>query len=179
MPESGFRRVLVGHTRRYPAWEPADVYKLIHQAAMGSEHAITDEVAARDWLDRELRELAPGPDEPLIDPISPDGKIVRVHLRPFAQRRLPVDGLLRAFLETGRRVDPSIERFAMFAAAAEEAAREGLLPFRVGQWSARLAGLREAGLPPVHHSARYIERYSPAYRVVARDLLDGDLPAFS
>lgn len=172
-----FRPVLVDHTRRYPAWEVDDLYKLIHQAAMGAEHAITDPVAVRNWLDQELRELGPGPDEPLIDPISPDGKIVRVHLRPFKQRRLPAEGLLGAFLETGRRVHPSVDRFTTFAAITADAAREGLLPFRAEPIEARLADLRLSGLPPVHHSPRYVELYSPAYRVVARELLGEDVLA--
>jgi hypothetical protein len=174
MPMS-IRHILADHARRYPAWELDDLYKLIHQAAMGSEHAITDEAGIRDWLNRELRDLGPGPDEPMIDPISPDGRIVRVHLRPFVQRRLPAERLLRAFLATGRRVDPSPERLATFAVAASHAARQGLLPFRVEQLDARLAGLRASGLPPVHHSARYLEQYLPAYRVVARDLLEDDI----
>jgi hypothetical protein len=63
------------------------VYKLLHQAAMGSEHAAPEEALARAWLDRELSQMGPGPAEGVVDPISPDGEVVRVHLRPFVGRR--------------------------------------------------------------------------------------------
>src|SRR5262249_47815609 len=61
--------------RRYPRMELADVYKLLHQAAMGSGHAIEDPAEARAKLEEELTHLGEGPDDPVADPISPDGKV--------------------------------------------------------------------------------------------------------
>ena len=75
-------KILQDHLARYPKMQARDVYKLLHQAAMGSEHAVTDIASARAWLERELAEIGPGPAEPLVDPISPDGQIARIHLRP-------------------------------------------------------------------------------------------------
>ena len=173
-----FRSILVDHARRYPAWELDDLYKLIHQAAMGSEHALADEARAREWLNRELATLGPSPAEPLIDPISPDGRIVRVHLRPFRRLRLPPENLLQAFLETAQQVAPSNERFSELAAAASQASQQGLLAFTAAQVDAYMAQRQDSGHPPVHHSPRYVQLYRPAYRVVARDLLtDGVLLA--
>jgi hypothetical protein len=59
------------------------LYKLLHQAILGSGHAISDLEGARKWLERELTEMDSRYDETAIDPISPDGEIVRVHLRPI------------------------------------------------------------------------------------------------
>jgi hypothetical protein len=78
--------VLHAHIARYPAMQIQDIYKLVHQAAMGSEHAISSARGPRMWLERELAEMGSGPEETLIDPISGDGQIVRVHLRPFLAR---------------------------------------------------------------------------------------------
>ncbi|MDW8226743.1 MAG: hypothetical protein RMJ60_02985 [Anaerolineales bacterium] len=50
--------VLLSHFARYPAMGLADLYKLIHQAALGSEHAIRNPEAARRWLNEELASLA-------------------------------------------------------------------------------------------------------------------------
>jgi hypothetical protein len=67
---------------------------------LGSEHAVTNEAAARDWLEREIAGLGPGPEEPLIDVIACDGRIARVHLRPFLAGGGDPEALLRAFVRT-------------------------------------------------------------------------------
>ncbi len=75
-------QVLQFHLNRYPKMQPDDLYKLLHQAAMGSEHAIPNREAASQWMDRELDMLqqsgAASPDETLYEPLSPDGRLVRV-----------------------------------------------------------------------------------------------------
>jgi hypothetical protein len=37
---AAMRDILIEHARRYPCWELDDVYKLIHQGAMGSKHEV-------------------------------------------------------------------------------------------------------------------------------------------
>lgn len=165
------RSLLLDHARRYPEWEVADLYKLLHQAAMGAEHALTDEEGARRWLARELADLGPGPEEPLVDPLSPDGRIVRVHLRPFAQRQLPAEPLLRAFLQTAREVTPSPETLKL---SLEQVGEFGL-PFNKSALTAFFAEQETYGFQAVHHSAHFRQCYRPAYRVVARDFLPKEL----
>jgi hypothetical protein len=173
------RTILIDHMRRYPDWAVDDLYKLIHQAAMGPEHALTDESAVRDWLTQELTHLVPGPDESLIDPVSPNGRIVRVHLRPFAKLRLQEEALLQAFIQTAKEVHPSTDRLAEYATVATELAEEGILPFTSGQITPYLAKLRESGFPAVHHSATYEHLYRPAYRVVTLELIPNEIIAAS
>src|SRR5688572_27361535 len=69
--ESGCRRILSDHTRRYPRMAIQDLYKLIFQASFGSEHAVTSLSDTEAWLTRELAALGSGPEEPMVDPISP------------------------------------------------------------------------------------------------------------
>ena len=76
------KRVLLIHVQRYPRLRPQDLYKLIYQAAMGCEHAVQNVAEARSWLESEVKSLRKGPEEPAIDPIAPDGRIVRINLRP-------------------------------------------------------------------------------------------------
>ncbi|MCK5635435.1 MAG: hypothetical protein KAI06_10120, partial [Anaerolineales bacterium] len=68
--EGTFRRILALQCIRYPLMEVQDLYKLIHQASMGSEHAIQDLDVTRAFLEREVNELADGPEEPIQDIIS-------------------------------------------------------------------------------------------------------------
>lgn len=176
-PSHDMRSILEHHARRYPHWAIADLYKLIHQAATGSEHAVSDEAQARSWLKRELAQLGPGQDEPLLDPISPDGRIVRLHLRPFARRRLDPEALLQAFILTASAFPPSADRLLDYAAVAGQLAQEGLLPFSAEQISRYFSDWQADGFPAVHHSWRYTQDYQPAYRVVARELLPSEIVA--
>lgn len=165
------RDILIDQARRYPRWALEDLYKLVHQAAMGSEHAVTDETHARAWLVRELADLRSGPDEPLLDPISADGLIVRVHLRPFVRVGLDSEALLAAFLRTGKEFRGSTERIEESFSEAGSLAREGLLAFGVADVRGLVARMRAVGFPAVRHSAVFQVEYRPAYRVVARAFL--------
>jgi len=165
------RGVLVLHAARHPLWGVEDVYKLIHQAAMGSEHAVIDETHARSWLARELKEMGCGPDEPHVDPISPDGEIVRIHLRPYIGLGLDVECLLAAFLRTAREYRGSTELLECGLVEASRLAHEGLGSLDPAQIDRFAAKVKATGFPAVHHSADYVARYRPAYRVVARAFL--------
>ena len=59
----------------------ADIYKLLHQAALGPGHAVRDPATASAALASEMPGLGEGPADPLVDPISPDGRLARIHLR--------------------------------------------------------------------------------------------------
>ena len=138
---------------------------------MGSEHAVTDETGARDWLIQELTHLENGPNKSLIDPISPDSQIVRVHLRSFASHQFKTELLLQAFIRTARVFSPSIEKLIEYASIAIQLAREEKLPFKESQLHEYFDQMSVAQFPAAHHSKRYEKLYHPVYRVVARELL--------
>jgi len=171
------RDILIDHARRYPRWALEDLYKLVHQGAMGSEHAVIDEARAREWLTRELADLRSGPDEPLLDPISAGGLIVRVHLRPLVRLGLDAELLLGAFVRTAREFRGSTESIEVGFAEAAGLARDGLLAFGVADVRSLVARMRTVGFPAVRHSAVFRAEYHPAYRVVARAFLPWELPA--
>ena len=169
------RKVLEIHIARYPKMQVEDLYKLLHQAAMGSEHAIPSREAARQWLNREVGALGDLPtqlgDEPLIEPISPAGRLVRVNLRPYLLERRDIDLLLDAFVQTAEQYSGDTATLDDYCQGAVDLAREGALPFSPSELEARFAELKRQGYPAVHHSETYREAYGPAYRVVLRDLL--------
>ena len=126
-------------------------------------------------LRRELAEMGPGPAEPLVDPIRADGRLARVHLRPWREAGLDPAALLEAFLKTAAvwREAPG-EMGQTLQQAVAGAVDLGLASEAV----ARLAGrMREQGYPATHHSATYTRLYRPAYRVVAVGLLPPELSA--
>jgi hypothetical protein len=161
-----FDRVLIEQISRYPLLQLQDLYKLIHQGALGSEHAVKDKESARIWLEQEWQNLQEGPPEPTIDPIAPSGDIVRVNLRPYLESGGGPDSLLDAFVKTANEYCGSEEMLRQNWAYARRLAGEGQLPFNLKEMDKFLGEMEKKGFPAVHHSAVYEEAYRPAYRVV-------------
>jgi hypothetical protein len=161
------------HLARYPRMELADLYKLLHQAAMGAGHAVQDPETARAMLRSEAQRLGDGPPDPVADPISPDGKLARVHLRAYAATRGDTDALADAFLETARRFTASREKLEKFCACLGDLADARGIPFSRVQVSGYFDVIAAQDYPVVRHSEAYRAAYRPAYRVVLLDLLPG------
>lgn len=166
-------QLLGNHIARYPRMQLDDVYKLLHQAALGPGHAVKDEAAARTWLEKEAAALGSGAEEPLQDVISPDGQLARIHLRAYLAAGRDLDELHRALIETAKNYPASPEKLARFCGCLGDLAAAGGIPFAqqdVIEYFDKIAG---AGYPVVHHSQAYRDAYQPAYRIVALDYLQG------
>lgn len=170
--EQRLRRILADQIARYPQMEIQDLYKLLFHAAMGSEHAISNLDAVRNWLTRELENLPEGPNEPTIDEISPDGDIVRVNLRPFIQSGGDPISLLDAFVRTANEHHGTTENLYLYWSFAERMAEDGDLPFERTEMRDFFKRVEQDGFPAVHHSTRYEEAYHPAYRVIKQDYVE-------
>jgi hypothetical protein len=161
-----FEKILRSHLTRYPAMQIQDVYKLALQAALGSEHAVANPESARKWMEREIAEMGDGPSEPVGDPISPDGEIVRVHLRAYVLRGDPIEKLVEAFVRTASEHRGDIALLENYWAIA----------VRLGSFPATdmdnfFQPMKAENYPAVHHSSEFKKAYSPAYRVIARKFL--------
>lgn len=162
------QRILREHVRRYPLMQLEDLYKLIHQASFGSEHAVPSADEALQWLNDEWARMGDGPPEPLSDVISPDGQILRIHLRPYAANGGSLATLLQAFVRTATGYCASPDVIGRYAECAIALAVEGQLPWLADEITHFLARRREEGWPVMPHSKTYREAYRPAYRVIAR-----------
>jgi hypothetical protein len=166
------RQLLSSHLERYPAMQLDDIYKLLHQAALGPGHAVKDAAAARAWLEKEAAELGAGPVEQDMDVISPDGRLARVHLRSWLAAGKSLDDLNRAFVETANSYPPSRERLEKFCGCLGDLAGDGGIPFAQTEVAAYFDRIAQGSYPVVHHSRTYTDAYKPAYRVVAIDYLN-------
>ena len=164
--EVAVRGLLARQLARFPAMEPRDVYKLLHQATMGSRHAGLDSAMAAQWLERELRELGSGPDEAAFDTISADGLMVRVNLRPYLTAGGDRAALLRAFVRTAREFRGSTADLGRQLGYLERMARDGQILLPASGLRRYFDRMRAAGYPAAEHSAAYVAAYRPAYRVV-------------
>jgi len=164
-------QLLSAHLVRYPAMQLDDIYKLLHQAALGPGHAVGNPVAARKRLDQEIQVLGSGSTEFPQDIISPDGRLGRVHLRAYLKSGGNVDALHRAFVETANTYPPSPDKLTKFCACLGDLAAAGGIPFAQRDVVTYFARIAQDGYPAIHHSEAFRNAYQPAYRVVAVDLL--------
>jgi len=164
-------QLLGHHLKHYPLAQLDDVYKLLHQAALGAGHAMDDVTALRERLDTEVATLGAGPEEPLAEPISPDGRLARVHLRAYLQAGHSVDSLFDAFVQTAREYPASPDKLAKFCGCLADLAEVGGIPFDRAEVSRYFEKIAEEKYPVVTHSDSFREAYKPAYRVVALDFL--------
>jgi hypothetical protein len=165
-------QLLHQHVERYPALQLVDIYKLLHQAALGPGHAVKDAAMALDRLKKEVAALGPPANEPEQEVISPDGRLARIHLRPYVAAGKNVEDLHRAFVETANTYPASAEKLAKFCGCLGDLAGAGGIPFpqnKVVEFFERIA---QSGYPVMHHSPEYTAAYRPAYRVVAIELLN-------
>ena len=157
-----------GHLVRHPAAEPRDIYKLLYQGVLGPEHSVdsVEEFEAR--LRAELDEVQPDENEPLWDPLRPDGLLGRLNLRPFKARGGEPGRLLEACLRTAFQhwgTPEDLKRaWDTFASLSRQGQWPSLPPGRVDILSRYLV---LHGYPPTHHSTVFKRSYAPAYRVVA------------
>lgn len=149
----------------------ADLYKLLHTATMGSEHAMTDTAGIRAWMTNEVATMGEGPAEQLVDTIAPNGAVVRVNLRPWVAAGRSTDSLLYAFMKTAAVFPADTAYLSRYLATAESLAVEGKTPFGLTEWRDLILVEQSRGYPAIHHSDQYVAAYRPAYRVVAGPLV--------
>ena len=174
MKREAVEKLLTSHFRLRPLMRATDFYKLIYQGVFGVSHIITE--GAWGWLEKEAEDLnlQEHPEEPLLEEVSADGKMVRVNLRPYMRQGLPLGGLFAAMEETSR-AEGSSEEFKEAWTVFKALAASGRLKVDVGEFEALDDELRREGCRPHHHSETYRDAYHPAYRVVTRKSLAGVL----
>jgi hypothetical protein len=164
------KKLLDRQLLRYPVMEIQDLYKLLYQAAMGSEHVLSEFAAARSRIQDEINSFTGGGNV-RCESISPDGTIFRIHLRPFAENPDHLDAIGEAFVLTYRSSEGSTARLRLFWSAVEQICSAGHLPFEPFQLRQFFFQQEDNHFAAVHHSSRYHKAYRPAYRVVSSQYL--------
>lgn len=163
--------LLTVHGARYPRWSPTDAYKLLHQATLGSEHAIPDPGTAERWMTREVARLGSGPSEPLVDTLDAEGRFVRIHLRPWLQQQGDPRHLTAAFVTTANRAAPDTTALTCALRALVSFRGDSSSAWHTDSVTALIARQTASGHRAMDHSAGYVAAYHPAYRVIARELV--------
>ena len=173
MSVSNIRSLFSLHYEKYPESRPRDFYKLIYQGVFGVGHIISEK--AKDYLVEEAQrvDLKDYPNRVLVEPVSPDGSMVRVYLRPFMRKKLSLDRLFWVMQRSAKRQgDP--EQFMDLWDVLLEMVELGEIPFDQAELDDITARIESDGLKPMHHTEPYRDAYYPAYRVVWKPYLDAE-----
>lgn len=169
LTEKSFLTVFQQHAERYPMMELDDFYKLTHQAHFGPGHLVPSAEIAIQSLYNEAATMGNGPPEPMFDPISPDARVVRVHLRPYLQEGGTLEQLGDSFLRTANGFKGSSDAFLRAWGLVVALATKGLIPF-APEAAARIGvTARDNDFPALRHSIGFNAAYKPAYRVISSE----------
>jgi len=169
--KTGLDKVVKQHLEIYPEMQAVDVYKLAYQSTMGVVHFIGNPEKARDYLIREMSQVPPSNDIPLIEPLSPDGRMVRVNLAPYKAAAGEPEPLFQAMMNTAEHFQPSKDTLEACLNLLIESAVKGKISPDSGELQAFFDKMRELDFPAVHHSDKYRELYRPAYRVILKEYM--------
>ncbi len=157
------------HVERYPQAQPRDVYKLIFQGVYGVGHILTSK--AMEYLREEAGRipLEDYPNRPLLEPVTPEGSMVRVNLRPFLRMNLSIDDLFRVMIASAD-VEGDDEKFIELWRVFVGLVKTGDIPMELEKITEIQDSIDVKGITPMHHTEPYRQAYYPAYRVVRLDL---------
>ena len=162
------RAVLAAHIERYPLMDIQDAAKLLYQHHFGNSHLLFDLGAAYSALVGEYASVRQT-DAPLLEDIG--GGYVRLDLHALQANGVGLTQTFDWMCRTAASADRDIDRFV----ASLELLREpdfGFDPVRVGNF---MEYYKNSGYSPIHHSARYVAAYAPAYRVIRAEFAKGRL----
>jgi hypothetical protein len=156
------------HTRHYKGIEPRDVYKLLFQGTFGPEHLLSNPIAAKEYLTKEWDSVVADENETLLEPISLDGKIIRINLRPAKAKNIALDDLWEAFSNSAKMEKPDLHQFISVWSEFKNMSQQGMVDFEFAEVLEFDKGMKTKSYPAAHHSQAYREKNWPAYRVVLK-----------
>ncbi|OGO65096.1 MAG: hypothetical protein A2030_08485 [Chloroflexi bacterium RBG_19FT_COMBO_50_10] len=160
------------HLSWYPAMEPRDLYKLLYQGVMGPEHLIASQEEFTHYLRAEFGRLRPDRHERLFEPVRPDQSLLRLNLRPFKSRQIPVESLIPLLLETAGSFSSELtELRAAWKGFIQSCECGWITNFSVQEIHQFTSWLEKMKFPAVHHSEVYRREYQPAYRLIAAQFI--------
>ncbi len=171
MSEINAKTLFQLHYKKYPKAQPRDFYKLIYQGVFGVGHIISDK--ARSYLTEEAHrvDLSSYPNRSLVEPVSPDGSMVRVYLRPFMRMGLDLDRLFKV-MQRSAELQGSDDRFMEFWGVFLCMVNSGEISMDSTAIEEIQGTIESDGLKAMHHTEPYRDAYYPAYRVVWKPYLD-------
>lgn len=103
----------------------------------------------------------------MIQPLTSDGRIVRLNLRPYKAAGGQKAPLLKAFVESAKEFKPSKPMFELeWGLLKDRLTQESLGKINLKDWQAIDLETRPLEFPAVDHSPEFEVATKPAYRVL-------------
>ena len=157
--ETGLEGIVRAELRLHPRLAPADLQKLLLQAAFGGDHLLLDPKRFRRTLREEWVRLdaAVGGAGAPLQLIDPAGRTARLHLGPCKGRSVSVDEVSRLLLSQPLK-GGTVDRLGSLWEEVVDLALRGVVAF-----DAQTLAALPFPSSPVHHSSAY---GACAYRIV-------------
>lgn len=153
--------ILNWHLSYYPLLQAEDIYKLLYQGVFGPGHLSILPGEMKEKLEQEIAAASSIYQVPEIEPLEPEGLLIRVNLAAIATHKEKQQALLYALLETCKTFFPKPELFPSRIEIALNWCQQ-YMPNQLEQ----LKLLVQKQPSPPRHSEVYIKNYHPAYRVI-------------
>lgn len=161
------KKLLIDHVRRYPNLKIRDIFKFLHQSALGCEHLVSSCERAVDHIKRESESLF-GCGSTAVEPL--DGNYSRVSLSVLSHGLSPETLGILFFLSASEEKN-GIEALNAKLSVAEDLILNGELPFSYDEFVAARNEWQSNGYPAIHHSEAFRSNYHPAYRVISNEFV--------
>ena len=156
------KELILYHYNKYPKMQLTDLFKLLHQSAMGCEHAVSSLEKAIEYLKAEII----APHNKGIDEIEIlDGEYSRVYLGCIGEK-LTAERLGELFFLSAKCEKQGIDALKTKLEIAKQLIADKLLPFDIKEFNCACEKWKKQGYGAVHHSDIYRNEYFPAYRVI-------------
>jgi hypothetical protein len=163
-----YQHHLLEEYRLHPILRLEDMYKFIHQSAMGPAHWGMDSVMVMQYLSAETKNLVPDKRVSSLQYLTPDSTLVRVHLHPYLFQNGDINSLGTAFLATAKSFQPDTARMKIYIDWFLELVLMDRIKFDMKRCLAFFDKMKTSHYPAIDHSQRYTKMYAPAYRVVLK-----------
>ena len=162
-------QLILEHLKRRPEARVQDIYKLLYQGVFGVGHIISERAWGVLVEEANRINLNDHPEDPLLEPVSLDGSMVRVNLRQYLKAGLSLEALFDVMRESGK-VQGDPEVFLGYWAEFKRMNDDGLVSFPKVEIQALDNQIKDEGVKPRHHTEPYRMAYYPAYRVVLLEI---------
>ncbi|MBE6756009.1 MAG: hypothetical protein E7555_06090 [Ruminococcaceae bacterium] len=153
---------LMEHYMTYPKLQIQDVFKFLHQSAMGCEHIVSSLEKATQYIKDEYdRGIA----ESKIFVEKLDGDYSRVYLSCM-DYGISAEALGEMLFLSAKKEIDGVSKLKEKLKIAEKMIAENLLPFDMDEFRKEVRKWEKEGFPAIHHSQAFRGAYKPAYRVV-------------
>jgi hypothetical protein len=174
--ENKVRQSIHTQLQTYPKSTLQDIYKNLFQDRFGPEHAISDTVSARLYLEQELASFETS-NSVEIEFLGLHHNYVRINLTAVKQGKIPQDKLLTAFCRSAKKInDSDIEAWRTeWGKIIKIIQRMELQINDFEKDKLKIDSLLKQGKYAMHHSAIFRETYQPHYRIVEKNIFEKEL----